>query len=809
MKPTDEVRKIIDDAYIFALNNNHEYVTPEHLLFTTLQYKLPRTILEKCDADPDKVRDALKGYFRDHIAKIENIDPSLTQDGEIIIQYAIARLSAAEKTEMTSADLLVSIFELPGSHASYYLQEAGVQRLRLLQVISHELQEINSPPEKDQTRENEEFIISEETAQPDKKENKALKKYAIDLTEKAEMGLLEPLIGREDILERTIQILVRRLKNNPVHVGYPGVGKTAITEGLACRIVDGDIPSLLSGYRIWSLDMGSLLAGTRYRGDFEERIKKVLAELEELGNVILFIDEIHTIIGAGATSGGSMDASNLLKPALMTGKIRCIGSTTYAEFKKFFERDHALARRFQRIDVPETTREETYQILLGLRGVYETHHGVSYEDEALRTAVDLSDQFLNEKYLPDKAIDLIDEAGAWKQLQESNRPTVEKKEEKGLDQKEQSQKTQSEAQGSLSTKATSKPDQKTLSVSNNAVSQVETQLSVPTVNTKDIEKVLSKIARIPEKTIETTETQQLRHLAKTLKLKIFGQDGAVENVASAIKRSRAGFLKPDKPVACFLFVGPTGVGKTELARNLAEELGITLHRFDMSEYQEKHTISRLIGSPPGYVGHEEGGLLTDFIRKTPHAVLLLDEIEKAHPDIFNVLLQMMDYATLTDNMGRKADFRNVIIIMTSNAGARDIGKNRIGFTSSEMDLRVLDDAVDRVFSPEFRNRLDKIVKFDHLNMEIVKNIVRKEIDLFREMLSTKNVSLELTEDAISWIAEKGHSLEFGARNIARLVEDKVKSFFVDEVLFGSLSAGGSSIADVEDDDICIRIVDAS
>ena len=923
MKATDEVQTILNNAYLEARNNGHEYITPEHLLYTALGCELPRMIIQECDADPDAVRASLLEYFSEYLDTAKGVEPVLTEGWQDIIERTIYRISNVGRDEITSLDLLVAIYELDKSFASHYLRKAGVERLRLLEAVSHR-------PSSDEDDEAEDAAGGIETIfergddqsaqSPKKQKGGALEKFAVDLTAKAEAGELEPLIGREDIMERTLQVLSRRLKNNPIHVGDPGVGKTAITEGLAARIVEGRIPSLLEGHRIWSLDMGSVLAGTRYRGDFEERIKKVIQELEARENVILFIDEIHTVIGAGATSGGSMDASNLLKPALMSGKIRCIGSTTYDEFKKFFQKDHALARRFQRIDVPETTRDETYRILLGLRGAYESHHRVSYSDEALHAAVDLSDQFLNEKHLPDKAIDLIDEAGAWKRLNEEaarvagGDSAVEDSEADeggaggdsavdfggaggdsegdfrgaegdsadgrggGADDSEfdfgdysagdseadlrsdsggaefdfSGAEDDSEADrggaaggsglsaaegGSAEREGAEGGPAEREGASGGAGGRLPAEAggqggdeadeagrlparaglppeaappvlrdasAIPLIEVTDIEKVLSKIARIPEKTVSAGENERLQFLEETLRERIFGQDEAVSDVAQAIKRARAGFRKADKPVAGFLFVGPTGVGKTELARGLADELGVPLHRFDMSEYQEKHTVSRLIGSPPGYVGYDDGGMLTDAVRKTPHAVLLLDEIEKAHQDIYNVLLQVLDYATLTDNMGRRADFRNVVVIMTSNAGARDIGKPRIGFGGGEISFGAVDDAVKRVFSPEFRNRLDKVVKFAHLGIEIVENIVRKEISLFQEMLEPKNVTLDVTDDAVRWIAEKGHSPEFGARNIARLIEDKIKGFFVDAVLFGALKDGGKAVADVEDDDICVR-----
>jgi len=807
MKPTEEVQGILNVAYNEAKASGHEFITPEHILHTALGFSNPREILMQCGANPDEVREDLESYFEKYIRKSSDAEPILTEGWQDVIEQTMIRMTSAGKDEIASSDLLVALFDLKGSFASYYLRKAGVERLRLLEIVSHGMppgEEVNEPEDDGAgTQER-----PEETSGVKQRKSSALKQFATDLTARAEKGELEPLIGREDVIERTLQVLSRRLKNNPIHVGDPGVGKTAITEGLAHLIVSGKVPGFLKEFKIWTLDMGSLLAGTRYRGDFEERIKKVLGELEKNDSVILFIDEIHTIIGAGATSGGSMDASNLLKPALMSGKLRCIGSTTHEDFKKFFEKDHALARRFQRIDVLEPSKDEAYQILLGLRSAYELHHGVVYENEALRAAVDLSDQFINEKKLPDKAIDLIDEAGAWKRLHEEGVP---------LDSNKQSEPDESFGEAAVSDDAealrmrTEIPGQQTefLKEDKQLVRQTrgieeKSEEFLPRVAVSDIERVLSKIARIPEKTVSAGENDQLISLNPRLKTMIFGQDGAVDDVTAAIKRSRAGFRKPDKPVASFLFTGPTGVGKTELARSLARELGIPLHRFDMSEYQEKHTVSRLIGSPPGYVGYEEGGILTDAIRKTPHTVLLLDEIEKAHPDIYNVLLQMMDYATITDNMGRKADFRNVVIIMTSNAGAREIGKQKIGFGAGEHSYGALDDAVQRIFSPEFRNRLDKVVKFEHLDIETVAKIVRKELDDFRNMLSPKGVSLKVSDAAIAWIARRGYSSEFGARNVARVIEDKIRDFFVDEVLFGSLSTGGLAIADIDGDDIRIR-----
>ena len=765
MNISQELQIIVNTAYQEARSRNHEFFTPEHLLYTSLDFSDPREIMESCGADPEEIKLDLEEYFARYLTTVTGMEPVQTEGLQNVIERTMLQMSSAGKEWIDIGDILVSILEEPESFAAYYMKKSGVTRLDLLTAVSHL---VASNPDLDEMDDDEymgqddemdedyqEYQTSQTAGRSKKKKQSALDAYTTNLTSLAEQGKLEPLIGREEILERTIQVLSRRLKNNPVHVGDPGVGKTAITEGLAWRIHQEDVPTFLKGAKIFSLDMGSLLAGTRFRGDFEERIKLVLKELEAIDNVILFIDEIHTIIGAGSVSGGSMDAGNLLKPALVRGALRCIGSTTYDEFKKHFDKDHALARRFQKIDVPETTLDETRQILKGLQSVYEEHHGVIYTPEAIEGAVTLSDQYINEKHLPDKAIDLIDEAGAWKRLKAEKEGTA------GTDQ---------------------------------------------TVSEQDVEKVVATIARIPEKSVSVNETDRLKTLDSALKANLYGQDEAVDAVTMAIRRSRAGFRQPGKPIASFLFVGPTGVGKTELARLLAEELGVSLHRIDMSEYQEKHTVSRLIGSPPGYVGYEEGGLLTDTIRKNPHAVLLLDEIEKAHADVFNILLQMMDYATVTDNMGRKADFRHAVIIMTSNAGARDLGKSVIGFGGETVSTKAVDAAVNRIFTPEFRNRLDKIITFHGLPDQVVQSIVRKEIRGFEKQLEEKRVTLEVSDECIKWLAEKGYSREYGARNISRLVDEKIKTFFVDQVLFGNLSSGGKARADIKEDDVVIEVL---
>jgi ATP-dependent Clp protease ATP-binding subunit ClpA len=776
VKVSQEVQAIFNAAYNEAKLRNHEYLTPEHILYASLSFEQVRSILEACEADVEQLRRGMDAYFEQKIPQVKNAEPVQTAGFQSVIERAVLQSQAAGKEEVEVADVLVSLYDEERNYSAYYLRKSGVKRLQLLEVISHgdtpegELFEDDEDDEEDEE-------AREETANRKPKaqgRGSPLERFASDLTKAAREGKLEPVIGREAEIERTVQVLCRRLKNNPIHVGDAGVGKTAITEGLAQRIVAGEVPPRLRDYTIYALDMGSLLAGTKFRGDFEERVKKVVDELLKKDKSILFIDEIHTIVGAGAVSGGSLDASNLLKPALTSGKLRCIGSTTYDEYNKFFEKDRALSRRFQKIDIVEPSQGETLAILKGLRSKYEEYHKVRYSDEALELAVRLSAQYITERRLPDKAIDVIDEAGAWARIRAFKT-------------------------GTDAISASPGPD--------GAPAQTET--ATLEISPKEIETVVAKIARIPERSVSMSEKDKLASIEAELKSDVFGQDRAVEAVVKAVKRSRAGFRSADKPVANFLFVGPTGVGKTELARQLAQHLGISLHRFDMSEYQEKHTVSRLIGSPPGYVGYEEGGLLTDAIRKTPHAVVLLDEIEKAHPDVYNILLQIMDYATLTDNQGRKADFRNVILIMTSNAGARDIGKNLIGFGERAVTDTALNEAVERAFTPEFRNRLDAVVHFDNLPPEIIERIVVKSIDEFRVQLAEKKVELETTQALIKHLAEKGYSREFGARNIGRLVEDKIKTFFVDEVLFGRLAEGGKAVADIVDGDVSISISEKS
>lgn len=743
-----ELNPVLNDvlmaAFSEAKNKKHEYLTPEHILYASLNFDEGRNIIEGSGGDVRSLKKNIEDFFATKMEETDTEEPRQSAGFQNVMERAIWHTASAQKNILDLGDVLVSILDEEESFAAYFLTLEGISRYELLKFISHGVSVFPEDPY-------EETVDDEIREEPEKHGAKIIEAYTTELTQKALDGEIDPLIGREDILERTIQVLCRRNKNNPVHVGDPGVGKTAITEGLAQRIADGNVPDALKGLKIYSLDMGSLLAGTKFRGDFEERMKRVIAELKKMNDVILFIDEIHTVVGAGAVSGGSMDASNMLKPVLSSGSIKCIGSTTYEEYKKYFDKDRALSRRFQKIEIPEPTIEDTIKILQGIKDRYEEYHSVSYTDESLRAAAELSAKFINDRHLPDKAIDVIDEAGSYAKIYRA-------------------------AEG-----------------------------GVLEISHEDVERVVARIAKLPERSVSSSEKNRLKDLSIELNREIFGQEKAIELVVDAIKRSRAGFGNPDKPIASLLFVGPTGVGKTELARQLAYNLGVELHRFDMSEYQERHTVARLIGAPPGYVGYDEGGLLTEAIRKTPYSVLLLDEIEKAHQDIFNTLLQVMDYATLTDNTGKKADFRNVIIIMTSNAGAREIGKKQVGFDERHVKEDAIDSAVERIFSPEFRNRLDSIVTFNDLDEKIILDIVGKEINKFAAQLAEKNVTLEVTDECRKWLADKGYSREFGAREIGRLVQDKLKKFFVDEVLFGRLANGGHAVAEVSGGDVVINI----
>jgi ATP-dependent Clp protease ATP-binding subunit ClpA len=757
MEISAELNHVILAAYREAESRKHEYLTPEHVLYASLFFDRGKQIILSCGGNVDALSKDLEEYFRSRVPVVENSKPIQSAGFQSIMENAILHSASAEKDSVEIDEILVSMLEEKESYAAHFLASQGIDRLALLTYISHGVTVFpdaeTSPEEEEEEEEAEQSPEEKAQTREERRAARALAAYTVDLTEKARSGGIDPLIGREEILQRTIQVLSRRLKNNPIHVGEPGVGKTAITEGLAQMIVDGKVPRALRDSRIFALDLGALLAGTKFRGDFEERLKKVIKELEKQEHAILFIDEIHTVVGAGSVSGGSMDASNILKPVLTSGKLRCIGSTTYEDYRKFFDKDRALSRRFQKIEVPEPTVGQTELILRGLQEKYESYHSVRYEEAAVKAAAELSAKYINDRHLPDKAIDVLDEAGAWVRIYG----------EEGT------------------------PDPRP-------------------VSTKVVEQVVARIARVPAASVSSGERERLKDLDAQLKAQIFGQDHAVDLVVRAIRKSRAGFGERDKPVASLLFVGPTGVGKTELARQLAEILGVSLLRFDMSEYQEKHTVSRLIGAPPGYVGYDDGGLLTDAIRKNPHAVLLLDEIEKAHQDIYNMLLQIMDYATLTDNNGKKADFRNVVLIMTSNAGAREIGKPLVGFGERLVRDDAVFDAVERTFAPEFRNRLDAVVRFNNLEHAVVLQIVDKVVRLFQAELAVKNVTLEVTPACMDWLARTGYSEEFGAREIARLVSSRIKDFFVDEVLFGRLAAGGKARADIHGDGVAIEVV---
>jgi ATP-dependent Clp protease ATP-binding subunit ClpA len=804
MKITQEVQTVLNAAYQEAKERRNEYLTPEHILYAALFFENVENILLECGADPDELRRDLEEYLTDRLPRIETGDPIQTLGVQEVIEQAIFHTETSSKETVDLPDLLVSIFNQENSYGSYYLKKAGVDRYSLLRSISHGSGRFDDFSGGEEGAEDE-FSGPDEYTEEDVPETRkgktrktALQRYTRELTEAARKGETEILVGREELLERTVQVLCRRMKNNPILVGEAGVGKTALAEGLASRLVEGKVPDTLKGYKLYVLDLGALLAGTRYRGDFEERMKQVIDELEKEERVILFIDEIHTVVGAGAVSGGAMDASNLLKPAISSGKIRCLGATTFDEFKKFFDKDRALSRRFQKIEVEAPTRGETLEILKGIRERYELFHKVRYSDDALEAIVDLSDQYLNDRFQPDKAIDVLDEAGAYTQMQSFRKNF-------GLSV------TPAEGENRVNGTAGATEGASILEGSTAGTEELKGREAAGTpgeavlIDESVIEYVIARIARIPQKRVSSHEAERLKNIREQLSSEVFGQDGAVKTVASAIKRSRAGFGKADRPVASLLFVGPTGVGKTELARQLARVLGVELIRFDMSEYQEKHTVSRLVGSPPGYVGYEEGGLLTDAVRKQPHAVLLLDEIEKAHQDIYNVLLQIMDYATLTDNSGRKADFRNIILIMTSNAGAREMDRPMIGFGQRMVTEGAIREAVERIFSPEFRNRLDKVVTFNRLPEDIVLMIVDKEIGEFRGQLRDKGVEIEVSDAARRWFAREGYSAEFGARNISRLIQEKIKDFFVDEVLFGRLQKGGRALIVLEAEEIVIHV----
>jgi ATP-dependent Clp protease ATP-binding subunit ClpA len=697
-------------------------------------------IIESCGGSVEAIQSELENFFNEKLEKVPDDHEYILQQTirfQRVIQRAVNHARSAEKESVFVGDILASILEERKSHAAYFMAAQGITRLDVLNVISHGTA-------------NEMFKEGSDTGittgkKQKKKEADPLDVYAIDLVERSLCGKLDPLIGRQSEMDRIVQVLCRRRKNNPVFVGEPGVGKTAMAEGLAQRIAEGQIPDLLEGARIYSLDLGALLAGTKYRGDFEQRLKAVIAELQKRENAILFIDEIHTIVGAGATSSGSMDASNILKPALATGELRCIGSTTYEEFKNFFEKDRAFSRRFEKIEIAEPSIDDTVKILKGLKSYYEKHHIIKYTDASLKAAAKLSAKYINERYLPDKAIDVMDEAGVLLRLAGGGRRKM--------------------------------------------------------VQPTDIEKVVAKISRVPAHRVNSTDKTSLATLEDRLSKKIFGQQSAINSLVTAIKRSRAGLGAPQRPIGSFLFTGPTGVGKTEVARQMAENLGVKFLRFDMSEYMEKHSVARLIGAPPGYIGFDQGGLLTDQIRKNPYAVLLLDEIEKAHIDMYNILLQVMDHAALTDNNGKVADFRNVILIMTSNAGAREMASNTIGFAKAggEDTGSKGKKAIENFFSPEFRNRLDDIINFRPLSLEIMEKIVDKFMDELAPQLEAKKVSVRLSANARRWLAQKGHDPHFGARPLDRLIQKEIKDVLTDEILFGKLTKGGDVFVKLKDD----------
>ena len=730
-------------ALEFASDRRHEYATLEHLLMALIEDQDALSVFNACGVDVDILCRTLEDFLDSNLEVVLNEtleEPKPTAGFQRVLQRAAIHVQSSGREEVTGASVVVALFSERESHAVYFLQQQEMQRFDAVNYISHG---IAKTPGYEETRTidgSDEDIDGDDV---NKKGTQALQAYCVNLNEKAASGNIDPLIGRTAEVERTIQILCRRTKNNPLYVGDPGVGKTAIAEGLARQIIEENVPDVLLAATILSLDMGALLAGTRYRGDFEERLKAVMQELEEMPESILFIDEIHTVIGAGATSGGAMDASNLLKPALQNGSLRCMGSTTYKEYRNHFEKDRALVRRFQKIDVPEPSIEDAVKILRGLKPYYEEHHNVKYTAKAIRTAVDLSARYINDRKLPDKAIDVIDEVGASQMLL----PPSRRKKQVGV---------------------------------------------------KDVERVISSMARIPPKQVSSDDRATLKTLERDLKMVVFGQDSAIDELASSIKLSRAGLRDPEKPIGSYLFSGPTGVGKTEVARQLSMTLGIELVRFDMSEYMERHSISRLIGAPPGYVGFDQGGMLTDAVEQTPHTVVLLDEIEKAHPDVFNLLLQIMDYGKLTDHNGKSVDFRNVILIMTTNAGAAELAKSAVGFAR---EGRVGEDAeaITRMFTPEFRNRLDSIIGFSPLSAEVVGRVVDKFVIQLEEQLADRKVSIELTDKARSWLAKQGYEPSFGARPLGRLIQDKIKKPLAEELLFGSLANGGLVRVEVMDE----------
>jgi ATP-dependent Clp protease ATP-binding subunit ClpA len=738
----------LNSAFAGARKKRHEYMTVEHLLLALLDNEVAADVLLACGANIPRLRSELTEFVDSTTPLIPEAEAGRetqpTLGFQRVLQRAVFHVQSSGKREVSGANILVAIFSEQESHAVFLLRQQDIARIDVVNYITHGTSKVpghNPQPESPQQREGEEEA-AERTAS-------ALESYATNLNEQALQGRIDPLIGREDEVTRVIQVLSRRRKNNPLLVGESGVGKTAVIEGLARMIVEDQVPEILRDNVIYSLDLGSLLAGTKYRGDFEKRFKALLGELKKNPKAILFIDEIHTIIGAGAASGGVMDASNLLKPVLTSGDLRCVGSTTYQEYRGIFEKDRALSRRFQKIDVNEPDVETTYRILKGLKSRFEEHHDLRYSDNALRAASELAGRYINDRFMPDKAIDVIDEAGAFQRLQ----PVSKRKK---------------------------------------------------LIQAQDVEKVVAAIARIPPKHVSTSDTESLRNLEENLRMVVFGQDEAIENLASAIKLSRAGLNHPDKPIGSYLFSGPTGVGKTEVSRQLAKILGIELLRFDMSEYMERHTVSRLIGAPPGYVGFDQGGLLTEAVNKAPHCVLLLDEIEKAHPDVFNLLLQVMDHGTLTDNNGRKADFRNVILIMTTNAGAQEMSRASIGFSQQNHSSDGME-AIKRIFTPEFRNRLDAIVQFGPLNVETIRTVVDKFLVELQVQLDDKKVTLHVDDSARDWFVEHGYSETMGARPMGRLIQDKLKKALAEEILFGELVDGGEVQVSIVNDEVKLQI----
>ncbi|MGI9251055.1 MAG: ATP-dependent Clp protease ATP-binding subunit ClpA [Pseudohongiellaceae bacterium] len=742
----------LNEAFRGARKKRHEFMTVEHLLLALLDNETASRVLLACDCDLSRLRGELGNFIEGTTPLIPeqdgNRETQPTLGFQRVLQRAVFHVQSSGKPEVTGANVLVAIFSEQGSQAAYFLKEQGVARIHVLHYITHGITKIPGDTAAPGSADGQEQM--EEETGGNTRSRGALQSFATNLNVEAEQGHIDPLIGREAEVSRVIQVLSRRRKNNPLLVGESGVGKTAVVEGLARLIVEERVPEVLKGSVIFALDLGALLAGTKYRGDFEKRFKAMLAEMKKNRKAILFIDEIHTIIGAGAASGGVMDASNLLKPVLTSGHLRCVGSTTYYEYRGIFEKDRALSRRFQKIDVDEPDADTTYRILKGLKSRFEEHHELRYSDRALKAASELASRYINDRYMPDKAIDVVDEAGAYQRLQPASRRKK-------------------------------------------------------VIQVTDMEKVVATIARIPPKHVSSSDVEALRNLETNLKLVVFGQDKAIDGLATSIKLSRAGLNEGEKPIGCFLFAGPTGVGKTEVSRQLAKIMGIELVRFDMSEYMERHTVSRLIGAPPGYVGFDQGGLMTEAIAKNPHCVLLLDEIEKAHPDVFNLLLQVMDHGTLTDNNGRKADFRNVILVMTTNAGAQEMSRASIGFTEQDHSRDGME-ILKKTFTPEFRNRLDGIIQFGALSPETIRTVVDKFLVNLQVQLDEKNVLINVDDLAIDWFIKHGYSETMGARPMARLIQEKLKKALAEDILFGNLASGGGDVdVSVEDDDIVLQI----